>query len=195
MTRTVLPLCLLLALIVAPIRADEEAEQPYTTLRIGDPMPEVDFLLADGTSVTRDDLLGRYVVIDFWATWCGPCIGAFPRFNEIEKTFAGRPIDFYSVTYEPESKIRPVLDEKPLDTAVGIDNDFATFVAFQAWGIPTVYIFNPEGRAVSVIGPSELSDELLEEVLAGEIPDVEQYRGWEDPEGAEEYFRSTLVDG
>ncbi len=193
MSRSFAILCLLPLLFAVPMLATEgEPEAPITTLQIGDSIPEVDFRLADGTPITRDDLLGRYSVLDFWATWCAPCITSFPHLNELQEEFADRPIDFYSITYEPESKFRSVLDENPLETAVCIDNDFATFVAFRAWGIPAAYVVNPEGVVVSVVGPWELTTEVVETILAGGIPDVEQNRGWPDPAGAEEHFRSTL---
>ncbi len=188
-------LCLLLAVsAVAFSEAAEPSEPPFYTLKIGDRLPQVDFVLADGSRIQRDDLLGRFVVIDFWATWCAPCIAAFPKLNKLDRRFADRPVDFYSVTYETPAKIRSVLEHQPLITAIGFDNDLATFKAFQAWGIPA--IFDPEGIVVSALHPNHLTETVLETALAGDIPDVEQTRGWPDPEGAEEHFRSLLeADG
>lgn len=191
-------LLLFFLLFAAPLQTAAEdppsdsAGDIYYTLRRGDELPAVDFRLEDGRQINRESLLGRFVVIDFWATWCAPCIAAFPTLNELEKAFSDRPIAFYSVTYETPAMIAPVLEDNPLETAIGLDNDFATFKAFKAWGIPATYIFNPEGVLVSALHPMHLTAEVLETVLAGEIPDVEQSRGWEDPEGAEEYFRSLV---
>jgi thiol-disulfide isomerase/thioredoxin len=186
-------LCLLLGLSLQPGLAADSPAEGFHTLRIGNELPMVDFELVDGVRISRQDLLGKFLVIDFWATWCAPCIASFPTLNRLESAFADRPIAFYSVTYESPSKIQPVLDQHPLETTIGFDNDFATFSAFKAWGIPAIYIFNPEGRLVSALHPEDLTEQVLEEVLSGGIPDLEQSRGWPDPEGAEEYFRS-LVD-
>ena len=169
---------------------DSNTNEIYT-LRVGDILPEVDFLAEDGRQVAREDLLGRVTVLDFWATWCAPCIAAFPTLNELERQFPG--ITFYSITYETPGKIQPVLAQHSLETPLGFDRDFSTFRAFRAWGIPTTYIFNPDGELVSALHPADLSAAVLETVLAGEIPEVEQAAGWPDAEGAEEHFRS-LVD-
>lgn len=198
MLKTPVIFCILLGVLLHPstsTSSDDSKEGSYHTLRIGDELPVVDFGLEDGTRISRQSLLGKFAVVDFWATWCAPCIASFPTFNKLEKAFADRPIAFYSVTYESPAKIRPVLEQHPLETAVGFDNDFATFSAFRAWGIPATYISDPEGRLVSVLHPEHLTAEVLEAALAGEIPDVEQSRGWKDPEGAEEYFRSLVDPG
>lgn len=191
----VLPALALLSSIAfaggAVVASTSDGEE-FHTLRVGDLLPAVDFALADGRRVGRDQLLGRVAVIDFWATWCAPCLGAFPKFNSLEEEFRDRPIAFFSVTYETPEKIEPVLAEHPLKTAVGFDNDFATFRAFRAWGIPVTYVFDDSGVLLSALHPDHLTAEVLESALNGQIPDVEQARGWPDPEGAEEHFRSLL---
>jgi hypothetical protein len=88
--------------------------------------------------------------------------------------------------------IRPFLEDNSLETTIALDDDFQSFKAFMAWGIPAVYIFNPDGDLVSAIHPEVLTGSLLEAVLLDQIPEVEQSRGWSDPEGAERYFRSLV---
>jgi len=182
---------LLLALCVASVgRSDEET---IYTLERGDPRPELTaYRLEDGRAITWEEMDGDVVVVDFWATWCAPCVEAFPMFNRLAESFADRTVRFISVTYEPQSQIRPFLQKHPLETTVAIDKDFQSFRSFKAWGIPAVYIFNSGGELVSVIHPEHLSEEIVEAVLEGQVPDVEQARGWPDPEGAESYFRSLI---
>lgn len=185
----------LLALLLLAAQGSGAAEK-NTTLKIGDAKPELAFRLLDGKpGPTWKELEGNVVVIDFWATWCAPCVAAFPKINELEKQLAGKPIRFYSVTYEPADQIKPFIAKHKLDSAVGIDQDLKTFKSFQAWAIPAFYIFDRKGTVVSVILPTDLTREVLETALAGKVPQVKQVQGLDDPVQAEQYFRSLLKNG
>lgn len=165
-------------------------------LQVGDKPPKLDFKrLKQGSSdepVTWKRLKNQVVIIDFWATWCPPCIKSFPHLNQLFREFEDKPVTFLSITYEPRNMVQPFLEKYKLDTIIGIDNDFAMFKSYGAWGIPMVVIVNQKGRIVSVIHPNYLTNELIQEVLAGKIPKVKQTEAWPDAEGAEGYFRSLI---
>lgn len=165
-------------------------------LKVGDIPPKLDFKRLNRTSpdeiITWESFKNQVVIIDFWATWCPPCRKAIPHLNKFVKEFKGKPVSFISITYEPDNMIKSFLEKYKLDTMIGIDNRFAMFKSFKAWGIPMVVIVNQKGRIASVIHPNYLNRAVIEEVLAGKVPEVKQHDGWPDPEGAEEYFRSLL---
>jgi thiol-disulfide isomerase/thioredoxin len=139
---------------------------------------------------TWPELSGKVVVVDFWATWCAPCIASFPKFNALKSQTSGMPVEFFSVSYETRGQVYPVLHKFPLQTTVSLDNDFRTFKAFNAWGIPSVFVFDAKGRLAAVVYPEDLSLALIQTVLNGGVPRVEQEKAWDDPAGAEAYFRS-----
>jgi thiol-disulfide isomerase/thioredoxin len=89
------------------------SEEPYSLLKPGDQPPALQFRTLDGQAPDWADLAGTAVVLDFWATWCGPCIKAIPHLNQLVDEFAGRPVRFISVTYEKEEVVRPVLAKHP----------------------------------------------------------------------------------
>jgi len=163
---------------------------------LGQVRPAMDFTtLAENHRPTWDELKGKVVVIDFWASWCGPCIASFPAVNALQKQFAGKPVVFYSVSYETPAMVQKVLHKFPLETHIALDNDFRTFKSFQAWAIPAVYIFDAQGHLAAEVNARALNADLLNEVLAGRSPNVPQQNGWADPAGAESYFRSLRKEG
>jgi thiol-disulfide isomerase/thioredoxin len=186
----------LLAFLALTVQRSSAEGTANTTLKIGDTKPALAFRLLDGhPAPTWSELAGNVVVVDFWATWCAPCVASFPQLNELEKQFAGQPIRFYAVTYEKAEEIKPFLVQHKLDTPVGLDNDLQTFKAFSAWAIPAIYIFDRKGTVVAVVLPNDLTKEVLQTALAGRIPQVKQAKGLDDPKQAEEYFRSLLKNG
>ncbi len=184
-------LALVLTTLISPTVSSQDL-----ILKAGDVPPKLDFRLLDQPTneknLTWEDFKNQVVIIDFWATWCVPCRKTFPHLNKLEKKFKDRPVKLLSITYEPEHMIKPFLKKYKLDTQIGIDNDFKMFKSFKAWGIPMLIIVNKKGKIAAVIAPSLLTEELIEQILVGQIPEVEQHPGWPEPKGAEEYFRSLI---
>jgi thiol-disulfide isomerase/thioredoxin len=163
-----------------------KAPLPVGTLR-----PRLDVTtLKDGHHPTWSELKGKVVVVDFWATWCAPCLASFPKLNDLKSQSVGMPVEFISVTYETREQVEPVLKKFPLHTTVSLDDDFRTFKAFNAWGIPSVFVFDKKGSLAVVVYPEDVSLALIRTVLDGGIPKVEQEKAWSDPAGAEASFRA-----
>lgn len=175
-------------------RQDEPTTKPSLP-KIGTERPELSFqLLSGGPDPKWQTLEGQVVVMDFWATWCAPCIDSIPHLNELHTKFAKEKVTFFSVTYEPAQYVREFLKEHPMAAEVAIDDSFNTFKTFRAWGIPVIFVFDSKGKLVATVHPNNLTAEVLSEALRGEIPKVKQAVPWHDPAGAESYFRKLQLE-
>jgi thiol-disulfide isomerase/thioredoxin len=180
-------LTLSLACLLAPAAYAVEPP-PYVLLKPGDHPPALRLRTLDGGSLSWADFKGSAVVLDFWATWCPPCVRAVPHLNAFAEEFAGQPVRFVSVTYEKEEVVRPFLAKHPLRAVVALDAGCDMFRAFRAWGIPMVVLVGSDGKVMSVVHSESLSTALIRQVAEGQVPDVKQAEPYKDPKGAEEYF-------
>jgi len=125
-----------------------------------------------------DKLKGKVVVLEFWATWCGPCVASIPHQNELVERFKDKPVVFISVTSENEEVVRHFLKLHPIKAAVGLDDYEVLNKAFHVKGIPHAVIVDSAGHIAAIAHPADIKPENLEEVLAGKkcsLPPPEVY--------------------
>jgi peroxiredoxin len=118
--------------------------------------------------------LGKDIVmLDFWATWCGPCVQAMPHVEGVAKKFADRGLVFYAVNVgEDAETIKEFLKSKEIDVPVAMDLDSAITQQYGANGIPQTVLIGKDGKVQVVhVGFSDrLADALsaqIEDLLAG----------------------------
>lgn len=124
---------------------------------------------ASGARLDTRQLEGNVVVIEFWATWCGPCIPGIRHLNEVEKELAGEAVVFISVTDEEESRLRTFQESNPIDSWVAFDFDRSSFKAFGVPSIPHTVILDRQGSIVAETTPSEVTADRLRRLLRGEV--------------------------
>ena len=139
---------------------------------VGKPAPAIalEALLQapEGAKADLESLKDNLVVIDFWATWCGPCVKAFPHLNELAAKFKDQPVRFIAITYEDQAKIADFLKRTKLDTWVGLDTDRSMHMQYQIRAIPRTFIISRDGTLLADLHPMQLKEEMIEAALAGE---------------------------
>ena len=110
-----------------------------------------------GGTTSLDDLKGKYVYIDVWATWCGPCKREIPFLQTLEKKFHGKNIEFVSISidkpqqHEAWKNMIAQKNMSGIQLFAGEDQSFAQ--AYQISGIPRFILIDPEGKIVNANAP------------------------------------------
>ncbi len=121
------------------------------------------------------------VVLEFWATWCGPCVAAIPHVTEMQQTYKDKGVRIVGVTAHDDNNTLEMVEDFVKDQGdamaygVAFDNEGATFDAYMKAagqnGIPTTFILDRSGR-VAWIGHPMSMDEPLKQIVSGEF-DIE----------------------
>lgn len=182
-----------IACLIALLTLGLSAQEAPRKLPLRSDAPPLQLHLLNGSPAPSwSALRGKVVVLDFWASWCGPCVGAIPHMDELRKELAKEPVAFYSITYEPKAKATAFLEKHPMTTTIALDDDLKTFTSFIAWGIPMVYVIDRGGKIAAVVHPTHLTAADIRAVIAGNAPTLDPHPGWNDPAGAAKYFREQL---
>ncbi len=148
-------------------RMVKDKYQHLESMLEGNPAP--DFTLADvnGKYVSLNDLKGKYIYIDFWATWCGPCKEEIPHLKELEKKYRDRNIHFVSISFDNEKSHEGWLNFVKDNELSGIQlfADSASHnvlsEAFNIQLIPRFVLLDQEGKIVDANAPRPSDEKLV----------------------------------
>ncbi len=123
------------------------------------PAPSANFSHLDGTPASLADYRGRAVLLNFWATWCAPCIREMPSLDRLQQTLGpeGLVVLALSTDRGGGDKVRPFIARLGLENmTIGLDPRGRAAQSFVVPGLPTTYLIDPEGRMVGAMaGPAE----------------------------------------
>jgi len=143
---------------------------------VGSPSPVFeDFENFKGGTTSLSDLKGKYVYVDVWATWCGPCKREIPSLKEVESKYHGKNIEFVSISIDDERRSgtpekaheawKTMVADKEL-SGIQLFSDKAwqsDFVkGYQITGIPRFILIDPNGNVVSADAPRPSNPKLIE---------------------------------
>ncbi|MFD0892960.1 TlpA family protein disulfide reductase [Luteolibacter ambystomatis] len=114
---------------------------------------------------------GKFVMIDFWATWCGPCRKAIPELNKFQEKFRDKLV-VIGISDEEEAKVKP-FSEKEIRYSSAIDTKGETKKAMKVSGIPHVILLNPKGVVVwegfPLLDGYELTEDVVKRLLEAKV--------------------------
>src|SRR5579875_1137291 len=120
-----------------------------------------------GAKADWASLKGKVVVLEFWATWCSPCVASLPHLNELVATLDPAKFQFVSIDDEDVGAVKTFLARKKIDGWVGVDASGKVLAAYGVNSRPTTVIVNGNGRVVAVTQIDSVNAADLRRVAEG----------------------------
>lgn len=140
------------------------------SFRSGDKAPDIDVELLDGQRGKLSDLKGKYVLLQFWGSWCGPCRQENPQLLKLYNKYHDKGFEIFSIGIEPsrDSWVSAIKNDGMIwryHSMESIDFDGSLAKQFNIKSIPTTFLLNPEGIIMGV----DLLPDYLEKMLSEKL--------------------------
>jgi thiol-disulfide isomerase/thioredoxin len=127
--------------------------------------PEFRLKTLDGRVLGPKDFKGKVVVVDFWATWCGPCQIQSRILEPLSRDYKGKNVQFLAANVgEDERTVRSFLESKPFPYPVLLDADSAVSNSLGVYALPTLMIIDKKGK-ISFVQPGLTDADTLRQKL------------------------------
>ncbi len=124
---------------------------------VGQPVPEVALPDLEGKTVNLSDFRGEVVLLNFWATWCPPCVDEMPSLQKLQKALGEKGLNILAISVDEKLEdIERFRDEFQLDLPILRDSGAKVAHSFATFKFPETYIVGRDGRLMGkVIGPRD----------------------------------------
>jgi len=128
---------------------------------VGQQLPDlkVDYLKA------KPETAGKPLIVEFWATWCGPCKQSIPHLNEINKKYKDKGLVIIGITDEPNQTIRQFIKSVPIEYNAATDKTGKISKGFGIQGIPHAMLVDKTGKIVWEGHPMSMQESEIEKIL------------------------------
>ena len=124
--------------------------KPGMPIKEGVAAPDFTGELMDGTSITLSELQGKPVIINFWATWCGPCVKEMPAFERLKDDF-GDKIGIIAVNCGDDAEtVKDFVEENGYTFPVVLDEEYSISMLYPTNSIPYTVVLDAEGKVAHI---------------------------------------------
>lgn len=124
--------------------------KPGMPIKEGVAAPDFTGELIDGTSITLSELQGKPVIINFWATWCGPCVKEMPAFERLKDDF-GDKIGIIAVNCGDDAEtVKDFVEENGYTFPVVLDEEYSISMLYPTNSIPYTVVLDAEGKVTHI---------------------------------------------
>lgn len=131
---------------VAAVAVARGSSAPDTRVAGGQPAPQVTFERWDGSQGSLADYRGTPLVLNFWASWCPPCVAEMPGFEQVHRQFDGRVAFLGLDLQDDRAAAEALVDRTGVTYDLGVDRSGEIFQAFGGIGMPTTVFISAEGE-------------------------------------------------
>lgn len=103
---------------------------------------------ANGDEISLDDYRGKFVLVNFWATWCPPCIKEMPALNTLHNELKNKGFNVVGIHVGPAlATVKQFLRDRPVDFDIVIDKNMS-LTTWDVKGLPTTFLVDPDGKVL-----------------------------------------------
>jgi peroxiredoxin len=118
---------------------------------LGEEAPQFAVAGLDGKSLRLDQLRGKVVLLDFWATWCGPCRAAMPELAKLYDTHRKGGLVVVGLTQEDSARVEAFLKKSPVSYPIGIDTGGNAKQRYGVSALPTAFVIDRQGKVREMV--------------------------------------------
>lgn len=129
---------------------ETESNITYQELAEGSVAPDFTAEMTDGSTFTLSEKEGRVVLLNFWATWCSPCVGEMPAFEWLYEEYADK-VEILAVNCgEDQETVNEFLETKDYTFPIAYDEDNAVSAKYPSEGIPYTLVIGKDGKVTEI---------------------------------------------
>ena len=141
-------------------------KESIAVVELGKPVPNYTFnniVNSERDQISLKNLKGKAVVLEFWATWCGPCIPAMKKLNKLKEKF-GDDLEVITISQEENARLERFI--KTTQTSLTVVSDTGHANVFPYKTIPHSVLIDKNGIVRAITSPENITEEVIEDVLA-----------------------------
>ncbi|USK36022.1 redoxin domain-containing protein [Bacillus sp. F19] len=165
--KRILAICLLVFLAGYAVWFAILPKEPKEGLEIGNKPPEFELEMLNGEKVNLEDVKGKKVMINFWATWCPPCEAEMPEMQKLQNEHPDELVVLaVNMTNAEKSRedVETFISKRNLTFPVALDKDGRVSVQYEVYSYPTTYFLDEEGKILN-ISRGAMTQETMEKLL------------------------------